>query len=311
MHILILGAGALGSFLGGRLSKATEVTLYSTNKAHMQAVQTHGLLIEEMDGQWTRSDIRACFHPSQFTSTPDIVIVLVKAYATFEAVSSVLGYFQSTPYLITLQNGIGNWESIAELVPESHILAGITSLGSTFVAPGHIKHGGHGPTIIGKINPDFPDQRLDSLVQLFLESELPAEKTPCPQIHIWNKLLINLGINAITALLDLPNGWIVDNQQAKDVAIQAVEEGLKVAKAYGITVDKEIIQKVLQVAKDTSKNISSMNQDLRRKKQTEIEAINGAIVRLGKDLNIATPVNSTLSNLIKVAETKNLQGGQI
>lgn len=311
MHILILGAGALGSFLGGRLSTVADLSLYSTNQDHIQAIQNHGLLIEEIDGQWTKLNLRAFSHPSQISPPPEVVIVLVKAYATSEAVASVLKYCQTTPYFLTLQNGIGNWESITQLVPEDHILAGVTSLGANFVEPGHIKHGGQGPTIMGKINQNFPEQDLDSLIQLFLKAELPVEKTPCPQIHIWHKLLINLGINAITALLDIPNGWIIDNQQAKDVAEQAVNEGVQVAQASGIAKDEKIINKVFQVAKDTAKNISSMNQDLRRKKQTEIEAINGAIVRMGKELKIPTPVNSTLSNLIKVAETKNIQGDQI
>jgi 2-dehydropantoate 2-reductase len=309
MHILILGAGALGSLLGGRLSLVTDVSLYSTNTAHMEAIQDHGLLIEEMDGQTSQLNIRACTDPSQLPVPPDLIIVLVKAYATFKAVSSILPHCQGATCFLTLQNGIGNWESIAEIVPQDRLMAGTTALGATFIGPGRVKHGGQGPTIIGQICSERTDQALNSLIQLFGQANLPTEMTNSPQNHIWNKLMVNIGINAITALIDLPNGWIYDNHQARELATQAVQESLEVAQAKGIGLEHGILQRVFQVARDTAGNISSMNQDLRRKRQTEIEAINGAIVRLGKELGIATPVNTTLTNLIKIAETKHRQGG--
>ena len=121
---------------------------------------------------------------------------------------------------------------------------------------------------------------------------------------IWKKLLINIGINAITAIARVKNGYIATSKYAREISEIAVKEAIEVANTMGIEFDKHIFNEVIEVAKKTSRNISSMHQDILNKKITEIDSINGAIVNLGKELGIPTPVNLTLTNLIKLIEEK-------
>ena len=152
MHILILGAGALGSLLGARLSQTeARVSLLTTNRRHIQAIRQSGLTVEELDGSTT---MLLCFQPMMIRHSleeaPDLVIVVVKTYSIEDAVSSILEHCNPKTSFLTLQNGIGNWERIARLVGRGSVLVGTTAQGATLVEPGRIRHGGNGPTYIGE-----------------------------------------------------------------------------------------------------------------------------------------------------------------
>ncbi|MFP4393393.1 MAG: ketopantoate reductase family protein [Desulfohalobiaceae bacterium] len=303
MHILILGAGALGSLLGARLAKSqAQVTLFSTNQKHMQTIQAQGLEIIELDHSISKTQLRAIFRPEQISPAPDLVLVLVKSYSTLQAVQSILPSCGQETIFLTLQNGIGNWETIAQAVPQENVLAGITAQGATYLQPGKIRHGGNGETSIGEIQGQA-SQRVQNIVDIFQEAGLQAKTTNKTQDLLWHKLLINTGINALTAVLRVPNGVIAESEPAQELALSAVQEGLAVAKAKGLDLDQErILQQVLQVARATAQNISSMHQDLLRGRPTEIEAINGALVSQGQEQGVPVTVNQTLTNLVRTAQ---------
>jgi 2-dehydropantoate 2-reductase len=167
-----------------------------------------------------------------------------------------------------------------------------------------IRHGGNGPTYIGE--PDGPvSERVRSIVELFRESGLKTEPSDNVARLIWEKLIVNVGINAITGLTGIRNGFIAEMQEATELCSAAVEEAIAVAGAKGFPIGSEMVQRVIEVAKATARNRSSMGQDVDKKKRTEIDAINGAVVRFGKEAGIATPVNQTLTSLIKVLEAQN------
>ncbi|MFO8033092.1 MAG: 2-dehydropantoate 2-reductase [Desulfohalobiaceae bacterium] len=303
MHILILGAGALGSLLGARLAQSrARVTLYSTNQKHMQAIQDQGLEILELDQGISKHELQAIFRTEQISPAPDLVLVLVKTYSTLQGVRSILPYCSQETIFLTLQNGIGNWENIAQAVPKQNILAGITAQGATYLQPGKIRHGGNGETSIGEIQGPAT-RRVQDIVDILQHSGLQAKATDQTQNLLWHKLLINTGINALTAVLRVPNGVIAESEPAQDVALKAVREGLDLARAKGLDLDEDwILKQVLQVARATAQNISSMHQDLLRGRPTEIEAINGALVNLGQEQGIQVQVNQTLANLVRVAQ---------
>ncbi|MFW6179751.1 MAG: ketopantoate reductase family protein [Desulfohalobiaceae bacterium] len=303
MHILILGAGALGSLLGARLAKSqAQVTLFSTNQKHMQTIQAQGLEIIELDHSISKTQLRAIFRPEQISPAPDLVLVLVKSYSTLQAVQSILPSCGQETIFLTLQNGIGNWETIAQAVPQENVLAGITAQGATYLQPGKIRHGGNGETSIGEIQGQA-SQRVQNIVDIFQEAGLQAKTTNKTQDLLWHKLLINTGINALTAVLRVPNGVIAESEPAQELALSAVQEGLAVAKVKGLDLDQErILQQVLQVARATAQNISSMHQDLLRGRPTEIEAINGALVSQGQEQGVPVTVNQTLTNLVRTAQ---------
>ena len=302
MNILIVGAGAIGSLIGARLSQTqATVILFSTDRPHMEAVRESGLKVEELDGTLRTYALNACFEIENLPRNPDLALILVKSYATREALSFVRPVCSPSTVFLTLQNGIGNWEQIAEVVGEKSVLAGSTAQGSTLLGPGLIRHGGNGPTYIGEPG-GAVSERVEHLVGLFRQAGLAAEPSDKVQSLIWQKLIVNVGINAITALTGIKNGSVAEMAEAAAVCGAAVSEAVLVAGANGFPMGADAVERVLSVARATARNRSSMGQDVDRKKRTEIDAINGAIVRFARQAGIPAPVNETLTSLVKVLE---------
>ncbi|MCE5261970.1 MAG: 2-dehydropantoate 2-reductase [Deltaproteobacteria bacterium] len=302
MNILVLGAGAIGSLLGARLSRTeASICLYSTNRRHMGTVARDGLFVEELDGSVSNFKLTTCFDPERMPWQPDVVLVVVKAYATETAVSSILHLCSASTIFLTLQNGIGNWERIAEIVGRRATLAGSTSQGATLVGSGRVRHGGNGPTFIGEPG-ESPGERVHDLLSLFRQAGLAAEPSEDVQKLIWEKLIVNVGINAITGLTGIRNGIIAEMRDASELCRCAVEEAIMIARYRGFPISYEMVDRVSVVARATARNRSSMAQDVDKKKKTEIDSINGAVVRLGREVGIRTPVNHALTCLVKIME---------
>lgn len=303
MKIFVLGSGALGSLIGARLSKKNEVLLYSTNKKHIDEINKNGLNIEELDGSYTTYRIKGIYNREQISFTPDLVLITLKTYSLTQGLLDVYERFPPNTVYLTLQNGIGNIETICKYVKKSQVIAGSTGQGATFVKPGHIRHGGNGVTYIGEISGNSSD-RIKYTVKIFNECGLEAYVTDNIHEYIWKKLMVNIGINAITAIARVKNGFIVNSKWAREISYLAVKEAVAIAKLKGISIKDNIFDLVLDIAKKTKNNISSMHQDILNRKQTEIDSINGAIVEYGKQLKIDTPINKTLTNLIKLIEER-------
>lgn len=303
MHILILGAGALGSLLGARLSQADDVriSLLTTDGEHVQAVRQDGLVVEELDGSTSCYRLSAYNDVRTLEEAPDLVLVAVKTHSIEVAVASVVERCHAATLFLTLQNGIGNWERIAKLVGAGSVLVGTTAQGATLLEPGRIRHGGNGPTYLGEPE-GAPSPRVRLVVEKFQQAGLKAEAREGMAQLIWEKLQVNIGINAITALTGIKNGFIAAAPVARDLCRAAVEESMRVARANGFAMPDDMVDRVLAIAQATAVNRSSMGQDVDRQKRTEIDAINGAIVTLGEQLCIPTPVNQTLVQLVKILE---------
>ena len=310
MHVLILGAGALGSLMGARLSKTeVQTTLYSTNEDHTRAILKNGLLVEELDGSTQTFPMTACSTPHAVDKAADVVLVTVKSYATRQAVSSILRCCNRATVFLTLQNGIGNWEQIAQAARPEQALLGTTAQGATLLEPGRIRHGGNGPTFIGERDGP-PTARVHDIVKVFMTAGLPTGSSDRMEHLIWEKLMVNVGINAITALTNIRNGVIADLEAGRSLSRIAVLEALQVAQSKGFSLGEEMVERVLNVARATAVNRSSMGQDVDRKKRTEIDAINGAIVQFAEEAGIAVPVNRTLTQLIQVMQSNYLNCSQ-
>jgi len=308
MHILILGAGALGSLLGARLSQAdwVRISLLTTDRQHVLAIRQDGLTVEELDGSTRCYRLPAFDAPHTLEEAPDLVLVSVKTHSIEGAVSSVVDRCHAATLFLTLQNGIGNWERIARLVGEGSVLVGTTAQGATLLAPGRIRHGGNGPTYLGE--PDGPPSpRVLAVVEKFRQAGLTAESREGMAQLIWEKLHVNVGINAITALTGIRNGFIAAMPVARELCRAAVEEAMRVARAKGFVMPEDMVERVLAIAQATAVNRSSMGQDVDHRKRTEIDAINGAIVALGEQLHLPTPVNQTLVQLVKILEDNYLE----
>ena len=302
MNIAIIGAGAMGGLFGARLTAAGEnVTLVDIWLEHVAAINEKGLTVLELDMSESVARPHALQRVEDVTA-PDLVIVFVKSTMTREAVLNAKCVFGPETRVLTLQNGLGNAEKIAEVVDAAKVLAGTTAQGATLLGPGRVRHGGAGPTHIGCLAGGM-DPFAQKVAEMLSRAGLPTVVDADVTSLIWGKLVVNVGINALTALLHLRNGQLTEFDETRELVAMAVEEAVQVAKAAGVTLPYEnAVHKVLAVATSTACNQSSMLQDVLRRRRTEIDAINGALVQEGLRLGIATPVNRTLTLLVRNLE---------
>jgi len=298
MKVAVLGAGAMGSLFGGLLAEAgNQVTLIDIWKEHVDAINTKGLKIDETKGVKTVKEVKATTDPSQVDPV-ELLIVFVKSTVTEVALESAKSIVGDNTTIITLQNGLGNIEQIEKVVGKGRIIAGVTSHGSTLLGPGCIRHAGRGDTYLGEIDGRIT-KRLNRIAEVFNRAGIKCRVETDILSLIWSKLIINVGINALTAITGLKNGDIVKYPEAEEILEQAVEEAVRVAQSRGIKLQyDDPVAHTKEVCRLTAQNRSSMLQDVLNMRKTEIEMINGAVVREGEKVGIPTPVNRVLTNLV-------------
>jgi 2-dehydropantoate 2-reductase len=302
MKIAVVGAGAMGSLFGAMLAEAgNEVWLYDVWAEHVQTINKNGLTIER-EGQTRTLSIKATTAPEQIGQA-QLVIIFVKSTHTASAAETARKLAGSDGAVMTLQNGMGNADILSEFLDPERVLAGTTSHGATMLGPGSIRHAGIGATTIGAwAGTELGRERARKFSDFLTKIGIATEAVDDVRSVLWNKLLINIGINAITALTSIKNGQILDLEITRELSRNAVEEAMKIAGEMNITVRKDAVDHVYAVAKATAVNRSSMGQDVDNKRQTEIGTINGFIVREAKRLGLKAPVNETLTALIQTLE---------
>ncbi len=302
MRIVIVGPGAIGLLFAAFLSKSREeVWLLDKNKERAEKLNQHGIFVEGVSGKWS-AKVKTTADPKEIEKV-DLAIITVKSYDTKHAIECAKPIINENTGVLTLQNGIGNIEIISEVVGPDNVIGGTTNLGATLINDTHIRHAGNGETIIGKIDGTAP-VILRDIRELFNKVKLETKISRDIKGILWSKLIINVGINALTGLTRLHNGRLVEFEGTKKILRDAVTEAVRIAKRKRIKlIYDDPLAKVEAVCEATSGNVSSMLQDILRKKRTEIDFINGVVVRLGQELGIPVPVNSLLVNLIKTIET--------
>jgi len=303
MKMVVVGPGAMGCLFGGLLAEAGhDVWLLDCVPENAEKIKSRGLRVEGLDGQERHVPFeQITVDPGQI-GTADLVMFFVKAFDTPAAASHAEGLVAEHTTLLTLQNGLGNIEALCSLFPREQVIAGTTAYGATLLGSGHVRHAGIGDTVIGAVNKKAA--ALTAAVREVLEKAGIAVKT-ADDINavIWGKLLVNVGINPLTAIMKIRNGEILDHPELVEVMKQAVGEAASVAASLGITIPyPEPITKVLEVCRATAGNRSSMLQDIEAGKKTEIGHINGAVVEHGRSQKVPTPVNSLLANLVLAIE---------
>lgn len=300
MQTAILGAGAMGSLFGGLLAEAgTPVTLVGRSGEHVSAVAERGLRVEATDGTSRTVEVEATAEPSAVADA-DLVVVFVKSYDTGSAMEGVAEYVGDADVL-TLQNGLGNAETIAEYAPRERVLAGTTTHGAVREEPGVVRHAGVGETRLGRYF-EANDDRTRAVADLL--SEAGVETAVVEHVHdvVWEKVLVNVGVNAATALARVPNGAMAETRPGHRLVERAVGEAVRVAAAEGRTVPEDVVERALAVARTTADNHSSMRQDVEAGRRTEIDALNGAVVEHAERHDLPAPVNRTLADLVRLAE---------
>jgi len=302
MKIVIVGPGAMGCLFAAFLSKSKEeIWLLDKNKDNAAKLNEIGISLEGVSGNWqAKPKITANV---QDIGKSDLTLICVKSFNTKQAIEQIKPLLQENSKIMTLQNGLGNIEIIAELVGEDKVIGGITNEGATLIDIGKVRHAGHGETIIGTLDGKVPVE-MRSIREIFNKVGLLTKMSRDIKGLVWSKLIINVGINALTAITRLPNGKLTEFEGTKRILRDAVTEATRIAKRKRIKlIYDDPLAKVEAVCEGTSANISSMLQDVLRNKRTEIDFINGVIVRLGQELGIAVPTNKLLVDLIKTIES--------
>ncbi len=291
--ILIVGTGALANLFGARLSEAgLKVILLGTWKEGLAALREHGIRLDTPQGERN--------YPVQVASDPEelegvrYALVLVKSWQTARAASQLADMLDPDGIALSLQNGLGNREVLGEELGQMRAAQGVTTTGATLLGPGHVRPGGEGIISVG----DHP--RLPPLIGALKKAGFKVETVDDVAALIWRKLLINVAINPLTAILGVPNGGLLASDSARRLMALAVREVEEVAEAYGIELGfDDPLGLAEEVARKTAQNRSSMLQDISRGAPTEIDAICGAVHRAGQDMGVSTPVNRTLTLLVK------------
>jgi len=303
LKIAIIGAGAMGCLYGAKLSSAPENRVYLIDvwKEHIDAINSNGLLIEE-DGATVKYENLTASTDAAVCGYADLAFVFVKSTLTKQAVQEAVSVFGPGTAAVTLQNGLGNIELISEVVGSETVIAGTTAHGATMLGPGKIRHAGRGMTFIGELD-GTATARIEAIRDVLNRSGIDTEISDNALGLVWDKLLVNVGINALTGITKLHNGELLDYPEIVELMELAVNEGKEVAKAKGVKLGfEDPVSHTMDVCRATAKNKASMLQDVLNHKKTEIDMINGAIVREGKLLGIAAPANIALTNMIKFIE---------
>lgn len=303
MRVMVVGAGAMGCLFGARFKAAgASVLLLDVDADHVATIRTRGLRLIELTGEERVFRLEASCEPTAWDGPADLVLVMVKSYATEHALRLVSPTALSPHTLfLSLQNGMGNGDILARLVGAERILLGVTAQGATKVAPGVVRHGGVGPTSFGSLSGVEP-AGVSNLLELFASAGLEASYRPDIGNLLWQKLCINVGINAVTALCGIDNGAMAALDPARRLCQAAVSEAVAVAQAEGAVLPEAMADRVLAVAQATASNRSSMRQDVENFRPTEIDAINGVVVRYAQKHGLNAPVNWTLTQLVKIKE---------
>ncbi|MEE4357575.1 MAG: 2-dehydropantoate 2-reductase [Desulfococcaceae bacterium] len=300
MRIVIIGAGAMGSLFGAMLSPVSEVYLIDPYKDHVNQILREGLRIDRKEKTFTTRVCAACDAP-EAAAQADLAIIFTKSGGTARAAHMAKNLLKKEGLVLTLQNGIGNAEIIAGIVGEKRALAGVTSHGGTLIGPGHVRHAGEGPTFISPFSP--LSLSPEPVLQVFQQAGIEVHLSDSLDSLIWGKLIINVGINALAAILRVPNGALARCPECEEIMKEAVREALGVCRALHIFLPYDNpLEQVRSVCGKTAENRASMLQDILRGAETEISVINGAIVEKGEELGISTPVNRFLTRMVQALE---------
>jgi len=302
MKTAIIGAGAMGSLMGALLAEAgAEVVLIDIWQEHVDAVNEHGLTVERDEHARTVA-VTATTDPAG-AGNVDLAVIFVKSTHTAQAAATAAGLVGPDGLVMSLQNGMGNADIIAASIDPAHILVGTTSHGATVLGPGRIRHAGTGATVIGAWSGDDAGlARARKIAACLTRAGIETEAVADVREILWGKLIVNIGINAVTALTGIKNGQLSDLECTRKLVRAAVSEAVSVARARGIAVGDDAVEHERAVAAATAANRLSMGQDVDNRRRTEIHAINGFIVSEARKTGLEAPVNETLTALIETLQ---------
>ncbi len=311
-RITVVGAGSVGSYFGAMLARAGHAVTLVARADHVQAIQASGLKVRRSDSEFTVAV--AATTSLDAVRGADLVLLCVKSRDTEELARGLAPLLEPSAVVMSLQNGVENPAVIARHVRQPVVPTAVY-VATAMPGPGEVRHFGRGELVIGPATPgEAADPalraRLQDIAALFGTAGVPVQVSDAVMDELWAKLLVNCAYNAISALTQQPYGPMAALAPIRELQEQLVREVLEVAHAEGRALDPQRARaSVEQIARSMPGQLSSTAQDLARGKPTEIDDLNGLIVRRGAALGIATPANQSLYALVKLAEAARLQAG--
>jgi 2-dehydropantoate 2-reductase len=294
-RIAVMGAGAVGCYYGAMLARAGgNVTLIGRAR-HVEAVQRSGLRLQtsasddqiRVGGSTDASGVRGA----------QLVLFSVKSNDTEAAGRAMAPFLERDAAIVTLQNGVDNAERLTQTLGRE-VIPAVVYVAVEMAGPGHVRHHGRGELVIGRV------AASEAIVQAFSAAGVSVEISDNVAGALWSKLIVNSAYNALSAITQLPYGRLVQHAGVPAIMEDVVDECLAVARAAGVHVPGDMHETVRRIAQTMPGQYSSTAQDLSRQKKTEIEHLNGFVVRKGEAHGVRTPVNRTLLALVKALESK-------
>ncbi|MDZ7939215.1 MAG: 2-dehydropantoate 2-reductase [Rhodoferax sp.] len=296
MRVAVMGAGAVGCYYGGMLARAGHQVTLIARPAHVEAIERNGL---RMETQRFDEQVRlAASSDASAVQGAQLVLFCVKSTDTEAAGAQMLPYLAADALVLTLQNGVDNAERLRGVLPQHSVAAAVVYVATEMAGPGHVKHHGRGELVIE------PSPTSAATALTLAAAGVPTEVSDNVRGALWLKLILNCAYNAISAIGQLPYGMTSVADGIQDVMRDVVAECLAVAQADGVTVAGDVDAAVRMIAQTMPNQLSSTAQDLARGKKSEIDFLNGFVVRRGAALGIATPANRVLWALVKLLESK-------
>jgi 2-dehydropantoate 2-reductase len=305
--VVVVGAGAMGSLFGGLLAQGgLDVALVDVWNEHVDAINRDGLRLVGHGGDRTIR-LRATTDPSSLREA-DVVLFQCKAFANEAAARSVLHIVHGSTVVISFQNGLGNEETLARILGESRVVAGLTAQGAIVVSAGVVRNFGDLPTYIGELA-GGPSERTSAIAATFTRHGLPTVASDDIKKLKWQKLLGNASLGAVSAATDMTSAQMVAIPELRAVILRALDETAAVARACGVALTEDdkhaIFDKLTRTdGGGTGASKSSMATDIAQRRRTEIDTIHGSVARLGRERGVPTPTLDTMIAIVKALESK-------
>lgn len=303
---VVVGAGAVGSFFGAMLARAGHRVTLIGRAPHVQAIEARGLQLHK--GGQVEAVRLAASADLHAVRGADLVLFCVKSTDTDAVARQIAPLLEPHALVLSLQNGVDNAETIARHVRQT-VVPTVVYVATAMPEPGVVKHHGRGDLVIGPLDATTDAARLQPVVDLFGTAGVPVVISPDVMAELWSKLMVNCAYNAISGLSQLPYGRMAALPLVQDVMRSVVREVVAVARAAGVTLPLDGAMAAMErIAPAMPAQLSSTAQDMARGKPSEIDHLNGFVVRRGAELGIATPVNQTLHALVKLVESGRAAG---
>jgi 2-dehydropantoate 2-reductase len=297
MKIAVMGAGAVGCYYGFKLARAGHNVVLIGRPQHVEAIERQGLRLET---QTFDEHIRVSASTEvSAVQRAQLVLFCVKSDDTESGAAAIKPHLAPDALVLSLQNGVENANRLRALLPQE-VIAAAVYVGTEMAGPGHVRHHGRGELVIEQ------SKASDDVAHALILAGVPTDISDNVRGVLWAKLITNCAYNALSAITQLPYGRLVKGEGVASVMRDLVDECMAVAKADGVTIPGDIDVAVRKIAETAPGQYASTAQDLARGKPTEIDHLNGLIVRRGEALGIATPINRLLHAIVKLIESKQL-----